>query len=170
MESSLTQIYQTLQKLIGFHRQLLETVRMEHEALVQADIRKIEDAVFAKQALIEAIQRAEVERMKALSELAMAWKKPVSELTLNNIVIIIQGQDIKFAEQFRSSLNALNLLIKRVSEQNKGNSVLVDKSLENIHAMKKNVLGESAPRTDVYNQKGCRSTGQPSSRLISKEV
>lgn len=170
MEKSLTQIYQTLQKLIGLHRQLLETVRMEHNALVEANLKAIEEAVFAKQALIEAIKHAESERIKALGELSVVWKKPVSDLTLSAIVIAIQGRDPKFAEQFRSALNALNILIKRVSDQNQENRALVDRSLEHLHAMKKNVLGEAAPKTDVYNQKGYRSTSQSSSRLISKEV
>ena len=52
------QIYETLQRLTGLHRQLMDTVRMEREALVAADIKGIEDATLAKQALIEAIQDA----------------------------------------------------------------------------------------------------------------
>lgn len=170
MERPLTQIQETLQKLIGLHRQLLDAVRMERDALVQARVRDIEDAVYAKQALIEGIRQAEAARMKFVAELATLWKKPARDLTLGNIVIEIQAREPKFAEQLRSALNALNILIKRVSEQNEDNRALVDRSLESIHTMKKNVLGEVSPKTDVYNQKGHKAAATASSRLISKEV
>ena len=170
MEKPLSEIYQALQKLIGLHRQLLDTVRMEHEALIQADVKGIEDCVFAKQALIGGIRQAESERLKAHAELAMLWKKPLKDLNVSQIIIEIQGKDPKSAEQFRTAFNALTILIKRATEQNDANRGLVEKSLEHVHAMKKNVLGEATPRSDVYNQKGCRSDKQTGSRLISKEV
>lgn len=170
MERSLTQIYQVLQKLIGLHRQLLDTVRMEHQSLVQAELKAIEEAVYAKQALIEAIRAAENERIKALSELSVVWKKPIAELTLSKIIIAVQGRDPKFAEQVRSTLHALNILIKRVSDQNQTNRGLVDRALENVHMMKRNILGEAAPKKDVYNQKGHRATAQTAPRLLSREV
>ena len=91
-------------------------------------------------------------------------------MTLGQIAIEIQGKDPKQAEQLRSAFNALSILIKRATDQNQENQRLVERSLEHVHAMKKNVLGEATPRSDVYNQKGHRSTGQAGSRLISKEV
>lgn len=170
MERTVEQVYQTLQKLIGLHRQLLENVRAEHQALVNADVKAIQEATFAKQALIEQIQGAESARLKAMVELSQVWKKPLKDLTLGAIAIEIQGRDAKGAEQLRSSLNALTILIKRVSDQNTANRALVDRSLENIHEMKKNVLGEATPKSEVYTQKGQRAPGSGGARLISKEV
>lgn len=164
-------IYQSLQKLTGLHRQLMDIVRMEREALTQADVRGIQEASVSKQAMIEGIQRAETDRLKALSELAVAWKKPMRELTLPNIIVAIQTIDPKAAEQLRSAHNALTILIRRISESNKDNQALVERSLENIHNMKRNILGESAPKAGTYSQSGQKvnqAAGGP--RFVSKEA
>ncbi len=163
-------LYQSLQRLIGLHRQLLETVRMEKTALVDADLKLIEEATAAKQALIEGIRAAETTRLKHTSELAGRWKRPFTELTLAEIAIAIQGYDPKMAEQLRSSSNALTILISRVVEQNNDNAALVKKSLQHVEEMKRNVLGESVPRANTYNQSGRRSAPVHGARLISSEA
>lgn len=170
MERAVIQIQQSLQKLIGLHRQLLDTVRLEHEALANADLKSVQESTFAKQGLIENIKAAESERMKAVAELSTVWKKNPAELTLSAVIIEVQGRDQKMAEQLRSSLNALTILVKRVTDQNEYNRLLVDRSLENIHQMKKNVLGEAVPRNDVYTSQGRKATGAGGSRLLSTEV
>lgn len=170
MEPAIEKIHQALQRLIGLHRQLLDTVRMEHEALVQADLTSVRDTTLAKQAVIDAIRVTENERVSASGELAVAWKRPVRDLTLSAIIITIQGFDAPKAEALRTALNALTILIKRVTEQNEQNQALVEKSLEHIHNMKRNVLGEAAPRTDGYNQKGQKTNAPTGARLLSKEA
>ena len=149
----------------------MDIVRMEREALVQADVRGIQEATVAKQAMIEGIQRAETERLKALSELAVLWKRPMRDLTLPAIIVTIQSLDPKFTEQLRSAYNALTILIKRITESNKDNQVLVERSLENIHHMKQNILGESVPKASTYTQNGQKvnqTTSGP--RFVSKEA
>lgn len=163
-------LHQNLQRMIGLHRQLLETVKMEREALVGAEIKEIQEATLAKQGLIEGLRAAESERLKIIGHLAVAWKKPARELTLSSVIIAVQGQDQKAAEQLRSAFNALTVLVKRVSEQNEENRAFVDRSLTHIHEMKKNVLGEFEPKSGGYDQKGRRSPNAGSSRLISKEA
>ena len=170
LEKQVTEIYQTLQKLIGFHRQLREAVQAERAALVSADIPAIQEAVSLKQGLIEEIRRAEAQRVKATSELASLWRKDSSELTLPKLIIIVQGKDLKFAEQLRSSLNAITVLINHITEQNESNRALVERSLEHVHEMKKNVLGESVPKSTTYTQQGQRSSGMQGARILSKEA
>jgi len=170
VEKPLFQIYQNLQKLTGLHRQLMETVRLERESLVQADLKAIQTVTSTKQALIESIHQTETERLKFVSELAMHWRKPYRELTLPNIIIAIQGTDPKGAEQLRSIYNALTVLIQRITAQNKDNSALIERSLEHVHQMKKNVLGETNKKSNTYTQTGQRATGTQAARLISKEV
>lgn len=170
MNKEVAQVYQSVQKLIGLHRQLLDNVRLEHEALVGANLKGIQSVTASKQALIESIQLAETERLRFLGELALLWKKPMRELTLINIGIAIQVEDPKGGEQLRTAFNVLTVLIKRISEQNDLNRSLVEKSLEHIQAMKRNTLSASAPRTDVYNQQGKRESNSGSSRLLSKEI
>ncbi len=170
VEKLLDRIYQSLQKLIGLHRQLLETVRMEHEALAHAQLKEIQEAVCAKEALIAAIRQKESERVKCIAELALYLKRPARDLTLPEIIIAIQGTQRAKAEQFRSAFNALTILVQRIREQNDENRGLVERSLDHVQNMKKNVLGESVPRSDVYTNQGQKTGGLSGARLISREA
>ncbi len=164
------QLYQALQRLVGLHRQLLDNVRMERKSLVDADLKGIQDATVAKQALVEAIRQAEFQRQKCVAELAVATKVPVRDLTLANLVLAAQAIDNKLAEQFRTAQNALNLLIQRIVEQNDDNKSLVEKSLAHVNEMKRNVLGEAAPKSSTYNQQGQRANPASGARMLSREA
>jgi len=170
LEKKVAEIHQILSKLVGHHRQLLDAVRAEREALVNADLKCLQEVVFTKQALIENIRHEESLRLKATAELAMEWKVPFKDLTVSNIVIRVQGKDLKSADQIRSTHTTLALLIQRVTEQNNYNKGLVERSLEHVHEMKRNAFGESAPKAETYTQQGQRATQSPAARLISKEA
>lgn len=170
MEKNIELIYQVLQRLIGFHRQLLEKTRSEREALVAANVNAIQEAIHAKEALIEAIRHEESKRLKITGDLAIAWKKPLRELTLPNIIIEVQATDLKNAEILRSGYNTLIFLIQRIEEQNLSNLKLVEASLTHVNNMKQNVLGESNPHSSTYTHTGQKNGATVGARLLSKEV
>lgn len=170
MEKTLTSIFESLQALTGLHRQLLELVRVEKTALVDADLKAIHAVTAKKQQLVESIREAEKNRLRWIAELGVEWKRHVQELTLPNIIIEIQAKDPKGAEQLRSIFNALTILIQRITDQNSINRSLVEKSLEHIDQMKKNVLGDSSVRSNTYTPSGQKSGGAPASRLFSGEA
>lgn len=162
-----------LQKLIGIHRQLLETVRQEHEAIANALPKDLQEAVYAKEALIEGIRQQELLRQSIVGKIALQWNRPLEEITLSLIVLEVQNQDAKFSELLRSSQTALKMLAERVIEQNSYNRELLQKSLDHVHEMKRNVLGESKPKSQTYTAQGRKSlVGEQNNnaRLISKEV
>ena len=163
-------LFESLQKLVGIHRQLMDIVRAEREALVQADIKEIQNITAIKQGLVEEIHHVEAERVRVVGELAIAWKVSPQELTLPKIIIQVQGKNLKFAEQLRTTFNTLTVLIQRITEQNNHNKKFLESSIAHIDQMKKNVLDESASQTNTYTQQGQRSTPSGASRLISKEV
>ena len=171
MEQPVKEIYQTLQNLVGLHRQLLETVRVEKEAIAAADLKTLQEATYTKAALIESVRQCEAERIKLTIKLAAIWKVPVQELTLPQIILRVQGTDLKSADLFRSVHTALNTLIQRVAEQNRYNQNLVEKSLSHIREMKSNVLGEASAKSETYTPYGKKNKTQTQqSRLLSKEV
>lgn len=170
MEKNVENIYQVIQKLIGLHRQLLENVRVERKALLDVDTNAVQEVTQAKEALIESIRQEESNRLKCAGELAIVWKKPLRELTLPNIIIIVQGSSVEDADQLRSAYNTLTFLIQRIQEQNQNNRVLVEKSLEHVHNMKMNVLGESLAQAQTYTPQGQKVNGPGGARLLSKEV
>lgn len=166
-------IYESLQKLVGFHRRLLDIVRAERDALIQADIKIVEEITLTKQALIESVRQEDARRLTRVAELAECgpWTgKPLEEITLTAIILAIQGEDLRTADQLRSVQTALGILARRVSDQNRENQALVEKTLGHIQRMKRNILGESAAKPGTYTQQGTRSSPPTGARLISREA
>lgn len=166
----LPQLLAALNRLLGFHRQLLDAVRLEKEALANADLKGIQESTCTKEALIQGIRQAEQDRAEVTSQLAVLWRKPLKDLTLPNIAIAIQGVDSKGAEQLRSLFNALTIHIQRITDQSRYNAELIQKSLSHVLEMKRNVLGESVPHSNTYSSYGQKVNHGGGARLISKEV
>jgi flagellar biosynthesis/type III secretory pathway chaperone len=170
MDQQLDRLYEILQKQIGLHRQLLELIRAERTALEQADVKEIQDVSYSKEVTIHAIQQAEMERIRHLAALSAETKTNLTDLPLSRFVELVQKYNLKTADQFRSVQNTLKILIDRVQEQNTENRLFVEKSLEHIAVMKRNVLGEANPKNDTYTQKGKKSDLAASARILSKEA
>lgn len=170
MERPLDQIYAILQALMGLHRQLLDLVRAEREALAQASLKSIQETTDAKQGLIQEIQQREVERQRWMVELGAKLRIPSKELSLSQIIIAVQGRDPKAAEQLRSSRQALKILVERIQEQNDYNRAFVERSLEHVRDMKRNAFQEAAPRAGTYTASGQKQTPAPGPNLVSSEA
>ncbi len=171
VEDNLAQIHQSMQTMIGLHRQLLELVRQEREALTQADLQGVQQATYAKEALIEQIRAEESRRAKPLAGLALALRKPVADLSLNQLIILVQGTQSRQAEALRVAYQALQVLTGRIIEQNDYNRGLIERSLEHVQQMKHNVLGESVPASNSYGSHGQRVNRATSgARLLSQEA
>lgn len=166
----LKKLQESLSHLIGLHRQLLETLRQERDALVDANKSVIEECAFAKDACLQAIAQSEKDRAEIVAQLAVEWKRPISQMTLSYILTETEPSQPAQATALRSQLNALVVLVERVKEQNQYNGALIERALENIEAMKANVFQNEAPQTQTYNSQGSRAQAPSQSRLISQEA
>lgn len=170
MERLLHQLNSVLTKMIGLHRQLLEVVRMEVSALSSADLKEIQEITFSKEALIAAIQLAEGERAKvvaAVSSLDGAEREPYS---LNQIIVENQVKHPEHCRQLGAALNALRVLIQRISEQNDENRAFLEASLSHVQRMKGNLVGVTPNQTQTYTQQGQTASAPERSRLIEREA
>lgn len=170
MDPRIKQLYQVIQRLIGSHRQLMDGVRAEKDALLSADLKAIQEATYHKEAAIADISSLERERKSLVYSLAVTWKRKPEELTFTQIVIQLQGMDLQMAEQFRSAFNTLTVMVQRISEQNQENGGIIERSLHHILEMKKNILGEARGPSDVYTQRGQKTNPTGGARLIAKEA
>lgn len=166
----LDKLYVCLQRMIGLHRQLYDICKMEREAFVAADSKMILEHTQAKELIIETIRQAESDRIRISTHIAMVWKRPLLDLTLSFIIQELEPKEPKNAERFRSVLTTLTVLIDRTKKQNDSNRSLVEKSLEHVHAMKKNVLGEAVPQSDTYSNQGQKLAHTNGARLLSTEA
>lgn len=170
MENVLTELHQNLQKLLSLHRQLLELLRRERDALVGADAAAIEDRAMEKQGVLDQIAFYDNERRKLLALVGTSARVAADQLTLSRVAIIAQGVQVKMGEQFRSVQQALSHMITRIEEQGAYNRELVERSLETLAQMKRNIIGASEPSPGTYSANGQRSAQAPGARLISREV
>jgi flagellar biosynthesis/type III secretory pathway chaperone len=168
--SQLDRLYSCLSRMLGLHRQLYEICKMEKEAFVAADAKSILEHTQAKELVIETIRHAEMERIKISAEVAELWDVPVQSLTLGFIIQEIEPVDAGAAERFRSSFTALTVLIDRARALNDSNRQLVEKTLEHVREMKKNVLGEATPQSDTYGNQGQKLPQTGGARLLSTEA
>ena len=166
----LESLYVCLQRMLGLHRQLYETCKLEREAFVAADVKLITEQTHAKELVIETIRQAEAERIRISTFLSLEWKIPLRELTLSNIIKEVEPRDAPTAEKFRSALTALTVLIERAKKINESNRELVEQSLSHVNAMKKNVLGEALPSTETYGSQGQKLPQTGGARLLSTEA
>ena len=163
-------LYACLQRMLGLHRQLYETCKLEREAFVAADVKLITEQTHAKELIIETIRQVEAERIRVSTFIAADWKVKLSELTLNTIIREVEPRNKETSEKFRSALTALTVLIERAKKLNESNRELVEKSLEHVNAMKKNVLGEAVPSTEMYGNQGQKLPNTAGARLLSTEA
>ena len=161
-----------LQKMVGMHRQLLEHVRLEREALVQADRKTIQEQALAKRGVVEAINGLEDRRRGYALSLARLWQRQPEKLILSEIILELQVRAPKLAESLRSTQNALRVLVERVIAQNESNRQLLETSVKHVDAMKKNILGEADPLRAGYNPSGQRGGPgqQGQARFLSREA
>jgi len=166
-------LHETLQELIGLHRQLYEVVKTENEAITQADVKGAYEATSAKEALIHWIHQAELSRQVVVRNWCQADQIAPADATLRNLILHVQGRDAVLAGRLQSDLTTLMVLVERIKKQNELNGRLVQESLKHIQNMKQNIFGETNPKSATYNQSGQRNAGSSNAhgpRLISKEV
>lgn len=168
--ADITPICESLHRLIALHRELLDACGIERHALVQADLKAIQESTQHKQRVVEAIKGAEAERLQRVAELAIAWKRPVRELSLPKLAAALGPGDSAVAEDLRSAFSALSLLVERITEANADNRRLVERSLEHVEEMKRNVLGEAVPKSNTYTAKAQRQAQTSGARLFNKEA
>ena len=166
-------LHESLQELIGLHRQLYEVVKNENTAISSADINGTYEAAAAKGALIHWIHQSEMSRQSVVYALAQEESLESKTPSLRELILHFQSRDIETSNRLQSDLSILILLVERIKKQNELNGNLVSASLKHIDNMKKNIFGETTHQARTYNQQGQKNTASSSEhgpRLISREV
>ena len=83
-------LHESLQELIGLHRQMYETVKLENEAITNADLKLTYDATATKETLIHWIHRAEIGRQAIVYTLAQDEKLSTTAPSLRELILYFQ--------------------------------------------------------------------------------
>lgn len=171
MESSLKELAQNLQKQLGLHRELLENLRREHSALLNADLREIQEITYAKEIVLATLGQVERDRVAQMQKLRDGRLLKVAPQSVTEVVLAVQGEHVASAEGLRSTSQALRILIERIAKLNQENAILAKNSLEHIERMKANVLGEAQKKAETYTERGAtQASSTRDARLLSAEV
>jgi len=144
-------LHQSLQDLIGLHRQLLAE---------------------SKEALLNWIMQSENQRQQVVRKLSDQLSLD-SKTTLKQMILHFQSANPSLSAQLQTDLNALVVLVERIQLQNSQNAKLIAKSLEHVDAMRKNIFGEAQVESKTYNKSGQKNQperGSTGPRMISREV
>jgi flagellar biosynthesis/type III secretory pathway chaperone len=165
------ELIQVLDQLIGHHRSLLECCRDEKTALAEANLKGIQEKTLAKEFLIETIRNLDRKRVEFCGEISYFLSEKNAEISLSKIILHAENAFPEESLKLRSQMNALIHLVTSIQKMNDQNREFLKVSVGHIEEMKKNVLGEAAPKSDVYGNKATVQNGKSqNSRLISKEV
>lgn len=165
-------LHQSLQDLIGLHRQLLDVVRQENEAVLNADSKTLFEVTASKEALLHWIMQSENQRQLVVQRLSDQLSLD-SKTTLKQMILHFQSVNPVLSSQLQTDLNALVVLVERIQLQNSQNAKLIAKSLEHVDAMRKNIFGEAQVESKTYNKSGQKNQperGSTGPRMISREV
>ncbi len=166
-------LHESLQDLIGLHRQLHDVVKSENEAISNADIKGTYEAAAAKEALIHWIHQSEMNRQTIVFAIAQEENLETQTPSLRELILHFQSSDLEASSRLQSDLSVLVILVERIKKQNEANGSLVAASLKHIDNMKKNIFGETTHQARTYNQQGQKNTASSNEhgpRLISREV
>jgi len=166
-------LHESLQELIGLHRQLHDVVKAENTAISDADIKGTYEAAATKGALIHWIHQAEMSRQSVVYALAQEEGLESKTPSLRELILHFQAHDIETSNRFQSDLSTLIVLVERIKKLNETNGNLLATSLKHIDNMKRNIFGETTHQARTYNQQGQKNTASSSEhgpRLISREV
>lgn len=156
-----------LDQQVKVYRALLEVVRKERDVLVAAEIEQLNENNKAKEAILVKVRALDAARIKLAHDLAQAVGADAAQPRLLEIASKINLQE---GDRLRVLHSTLELLVKRLSEINKGNETLVKAALQNVTGAIESIKGTLQAKP-TYGKKGALVTSpQNGEHLVSKDV
>ena len=156
-----------LENMIKHYRTLLEVVRKEKEILVSAKLDELNENNKTKDALLVRIRSLENSRMKLARDLAQAVGADFDAPRLLDIANHFSGAE---AERLRNLHNVLDLLVRRVSEVNRNNEILVQSALNSITGAMHAIRDTLQDKPTYAKQGVLASTPGDAGHLVRKEA
>lgn len=157
-----------LEDLTKQYRTLLDCVRKEKELLVKTNVAKLNENNFLKEQTLFKIKSLDQLRINYATELALIIGADHNEPRLLEMAKIMGGSE---ADRFRSIHSTLDMIIKRVIELNRENSIYADSAIKNVSAAMQNIKENFMGNQKTYQKKGVLQSGSDKSgHLVSREA
>lgn len=166
---SIEELLKNLKHQVTLYKRLVDLCREERKQLVEVKLKELRDSTYAKEALLDEIQREEYRRSRWVADAAKLIGIPEKDVTLEIIGDKLAPKEMW--EPILSLKNTLLVLIKKCAEMNKDNRRLAEGALRDAQQMKRNVLGLTSDQPQVYGPKGnMGAIADKSARLLNKEA
>lgn len=160
-------LLETLDELTKLYRQVLETIRVEKDILLAADLERLQKHNESKELLLQKLRLGDALREARARELATAIGLDTSTPRLLDLAQKLGGPE---ADRMRSLHGALDLLIRRVSELNRENATYANSALKTLSGAM-NEIKDTLAGKKVYERKGTYKRGpEVSGNFVSKEA
>ena len=159
MATLIETLIQVLDEEYEVYCNLIDISNEKTKVIVANDIERLQKITDQEQDILTTIANLEHKREEATKDIAMVLGKDTEGVRLRDVIGFLDGQT-EVQNQLSDVHDRLRNVIKRLSEINKHNSVLVNDQLEMIQ-FNLNVLQGlwQAPETGTYN-KGAYNTGE----------
>ncbi len=167
---NLEELQKNLRHQLTLYRQLIDVLRDEREHLVAVRFKEIRESTYAKEAILDEVHREEFRRQKWVQQAAAFLGVPVKDVTIELIATKI-GEPAGY-EGLVSLKHTLIHLVNKAKEMNFDNKRLVESALKDSQELKKNILGISSEKPQVYGPKGNigSNTRDHSARFLNKDL
>ena len=131
MASLMEELIATLRKEQEAYQELLPVVEKKTRAIIDNDLKQVQEITELEQAAIGKVSALEVKRAEIMKNIGIVLNKKVSDLTLPNLIKLLdrQPEEQQILAELHTSMTAL---LKRLSEINGHNKNLIEQSLEMI--------------------------------------
>lgn len=161
-------LIESLDQLVKVYRNLLDLIRKEKSILISADMDELNENNKAKEAMLNKIKLLETTRSKIARDLSKEIDANVDTPRLLDIASHFDGEA---GDRLRNLHSVLELLLKRVSDINKENEILVANALQNVSGAM-NAIKDTLQEKPTYQKKGALAATPASSsgQLVSREA
>lgn len=169
-DSLYKELYELLDRLIKVYRLLLETVRKEKEQLIEVNIDELNEINKTKEQSLRKLRTLETERVRIVRALAEELKIQQDE-PIRLLDIAGRYAEDDRGEKLRQKHSVLELLVKRVIENNKNNESLAQSALKNVQGAM-GAIKETYEEKPTYKRQGevKSTTSSTAGRLVSREA
>jgi len=155
-----------LDDMLKNYRQLLDLVRKEKDLLITSNIDQLNENNNTKEQVIIKIKALDATRINYASELAHFVQADTAQPRLLEIAQKMGGAE---GEKLRTMHAALEMVIKRLSEINKGNVIFAESALKTVNSALENFKEALTPQK-TYQQKGKYKQGTQTGHMVKREA
>lgn len=152
-------LYETMQKLVALHEELVQISNHKTEEIKQGDMDKLSQLLMQERKQVQAINQAESARQKIVEDLFTQQGADDQERTMSNLLVYMECVEDK--ERFERIMSSLIDIIIKLREVEKLNQDLMAQSMQFVQ-LSLDMLQPSIQRMNYDGKQGVQESPKQS--------